>query len=173
MDGGGACEHRLPESAAEWLRAPGAGSLHELACTRAAKAGGEAAASGERHTPKIGLLTSNAQGGSCVDCGQRHMFCSCSGYHRDTRLSADLDPREPRSALKSHSVRTVRTVRSLLAEHAAAELRTFELAASEQISRIEQDRKKNVAAACVLRPRLLLSDRVGSVSTTKITSSRP
>ena len=139
--------HRLPDSAMEWLRAPGAGSMHELACTHAVTAGGEAAASLHAQQPrKIGLLTSAAQGGSCVDCGQHHMFCSCSGYHRDTRLSADLDPREPRSSLKSCSVRTVRTVRSLLAEHAAADLRTFELAASEQINRVKQDRKNSVPA---------------------------
>eukprot|EP01043_Picozoa_sp_COSAG02_P050502 COSAG02_NODE_5196_length_4549_cov_2.138427_1_plen_303_part_00 len=138
---------RLPDSAMEWLRAPGAGSLHELACTYAVTGERETAASPPaRQPPKIGLLTSEAQGGSCVDCGQHHMFCSCSGYHRDTRLSADLDPREPRSSLKSRSVRTVRTVRSLLAEHAAADLRTFELAASEQVNRIEQDRKNSVMA---------------------------
>jgi hypothetical protein len=168
MEGGGECAHRLPGSAVEWLRAPGAGSLHELACTRAAKAAGETAASCERHTPKIGLLTSEAQGGSCcVDCGQRHMFCACSGYHRDTRLSADLDPREPRSSLKSRSVRTVRTVRSLLAEHAAADLRTFELAASEQINRIGQDRQNAVATrvtppgAASQRPRRVSFDDKG------------
>lgn len=129
-----------------------AGSLHELACSPTAAV--DEAASRERHAPRIGLLNSEAQGGSCVDCGQHHMFCSCSRYNRNTRLSTDLDHSSPRSSLSPGSVRTVRTVRSLLAEQAANELRTFELAASEQIERIARNRQGTVVTrAASQRPR--------------------
>lgn len=136
---------RLPESTVEWLRAPGAGSLHDLARLAAPEA--ESAASRARHTPQIGLLTGTSQGASCADCGQHHMFCSCSGYPRDTRLSAALDPRSPRSSLSgSANAANARSLRSLLDEQVAAELRNFELAASEQINRIAQERKAAVTA---------------------------
>ena len=151
----------LPTSTVEWLRAPGAGSLHDLACSPAP---GDETASRPRHATHIGLLTGTSQGASCVDCGQHHMFCSCSGYQRDTRLSAALDPRSPRSSLSgSANAADARSLRSLLAEQAAAELRNFELAASEQMDRIAQERKAAVAArnsgpAASQRPRRVSFD---------------
>lgn len=104
----------LPKSAAEWVCAPGAGSLHALAHGSSAPVASPALATvavrqspvavadaRERQTPRIGLLTSASSSGSCADCGQHQMFCSCSGYQRDTRLSEHLDPRSPRSALSA------------------------------------------------------------------------
>jgi hypothetical protein len=147
----------LPATAIEWLRSGGAGTILSLAAPTAATADAneiEPLAAEHtvlqqvQHTPRIGLLNRDKRSAACASCGQHAMFCACAP--RDTRLSEDLDPRSPRSAMSAAADTTTsrsRSLRSLLAENAAANLRTFELSAQEQTKRIELDRKSAAAAA--------------------------
>ena len=124
----------LPATAIEWLRSGGAGTILSLAAPTAATVGaneiGPLAAEHTvlqqvQHTPRIGLLNRDKRSAACASCGQHAMFCACAP--RDTRLSEDLDPRSPRSAMNAAADTTTsrsRSLRSLLAENAAANLRT-------------------------------------------------
>ena len=144
-----ASQHTLPGSAAEWLRSPGSGSVHQLAIDstktpvtsvkdqlEAKEPLKKRTASAGEHVPRLGLLTtwSFRSAESCHGCGQHLAFCACPA---DTRLCEELDPKLTKKLAAVALASRPLSLRSLLADVEADELVQFKLAAQAQGKALE------------------------------------